>query len=190
MPPTIEHGLEAALEWKIATACVRLVQADSLHFAKKYAGRIRHIPPLVTEDSIRLPDFMVQNVIERDAMNRLVGRAAKPLVHIRFALWHDVITYYRPNTVDSIENELVRLEQLLMLGTDSNNTGKLVDPAYADGPPTLKYLNERIFNVLRMPPVIHDLSSKTDSTALAVEYQLIVSFETHQNILTRRRIGE
>jgi len=193
LPALFTTAISDYLSIRIADACVALLKLDTGHFATKYPN-IRTIPPQIQDEALRIPDLVVQPVIERDLMNRLVGKLAKPLYHVRFVIYHDLKSFYPSNRTasDTIANELDRLDALLIQGSDGNNLGKLLDPtAAADSPSSVKYLNERIFgDPIRLPPEAFNINENKGEDAppnWIVEYKVIVSFEAHVDAMTKAR---
>lgn len=186
--------LEEFVEAKLARALATLINTDD-YFAVYLGGRARYVPPLIEDDLISLPDCLVQNVIERDTLNRMLGGFAKPTVHLRVLLFEPERTRpYEDGDSDRIENRIVQLERVVEAGsleTDGtrNGQGKLIDPdSAADDPPVKRYLNDLSPTVFRFPPQRRDLSPSGDQTSIAMVYPLIVSYQTTQNRLTRRTL--
>lgn len=191
--PTVPAlAYERSLEEKMAIAAVALINSDTTKFATFYGGRCRYIPQLIEDDLIQLPDLMVQNVFERDALNRMLALAASPFIHLRFLMFEPVrVTPYTADEADKIESRIVHLEKLLEYGSEGDDgagKGWLIDPDSDPGdPPVLRYLNDHSPRFTRFAPVIHDLSKDKEQTSIAMLYTLIASYETSVNRLTRRR---
>ena len=187
--------LAESIDAKICRAIAALINADAGYFGAYYRGTARYIPPLISDDYINLPDLLIQNVLDRDQFNRLIGGVAKPSVHVKVLMWEPEVTVpYAEGNAEKIVNRIVALEALLEIGSlgqggENTGMGKLIDPDSSFGDPAMtRYLNVEVPQFTRFAPQRVDISEARDQSSIAMVFPLVVSYVTQQNRLTRRPI--
>lgn len=186
-------SFERSIDEKVCRALVSLINTDP-DFLAYYGGRCRYLPPTVDPELISLPDIIVQNVHDRDTLNRMVGNAVAPTVNARIILIEpDRVSPYDASEAISanIVNRIVALERLLEKGQNATNDGhdlaQLNDPDWLPAdPPHLRLLNGNAPRYVRQSRVRIDISPEGDRSAIAVLFPLLVTYETRQDRLTRK----
>lgn len=185
-------AIERSIDEKVCRALVALLNADP-DLGAFYNGRCRYLPPTVDPELIELPDIFVQNVHERDALNRMMGNAVAPTVNARIGLLElERVTPYSDDEPPSanVVNRIVAVERAIERGQDVEDgvgLGKLVDPdALPTDPPATRILNTVAPRVIRQSRIRIDISPEQDRSVIAVLFPLLVTYETRQDRLTRR----